>query len=104
MIPEIGHYALVLALALGIVQVCVPFYGAQRNDPVLMGMAVPTAVAQLLFIGVAFAALTACYMFRQVYMTFFGEPHWHKHIGHHEHGDEAHALDDAEGGHHHTPH
>jgi len=62
MIPEIGHYALVLALALGIVQGCVPFYGAQRNDPVLMATAVPTAVAQFLFIGLAFAALTACYV------------------------------------------
>ena len=62
MIPEIGHYALVLALALGIAQGCVPFYGAQRNDPVLMGMAVPTAVAQLLFIGISFAALTAWYV------------------------------------------
>jgi len=62
MIPEIGHYALVLALALGIVQGCVPFYGAQRNDPVLMGMAVPTAVAQFAFIGISFAALTAAYV------------------------------------------
>jgi cytochrome c-type biogenesis protein CcmF len=61
-IPELGHYALVLALALGIVQGCVPFYGAQRNDPVLMGTAVPTAVAQLIFIGIAFAALTAAYV------------------------------------------
>ncbi len=60
--PEIGHYALVLAFALGIVQGCVPFYGAQRNDPVLMGMAVPTAVAQFVFIGISFAALTAAYV------------------------------------------
>ena len=62
MIPEIGHYALVLALALGIVQGCVPLYGAQRNDPVLMGMAAPTAVAQFIFIGISFAALTAAYV------------------------------------------
>jgi cytochrome c-type biogenesis protein CcmF len=62
MTPEIGHYALVLAFALGIVQGCVPFYGAQRNDPVLMGTAVPTAVAQLVFIGIAFAALTIAYV------------------------------------------
>ncbi|MPZ37538.1 MAG: heme lyase CcmF/NrfE family subunit [Rhizobiales bacterium] len=62
MTPELGHYALVLALALGVIQSCVPFYGAQRNDPMLMGTAVPTAVAQFVFIGISFAALTACYV------------------------------------------
>jgi cytochrome c-type biogenesis protein CcmF len=62
MTPELGHYALVLAFALGIVQGCVPFYGAQRNDPALMGIAVPTAVAQFIFIGISFAALTASYV------------------------------------------
>jgi cytochrome c-type biogenesis protein CcmF len=62
MIPEIGHYALVLAFAIGIVQGSVPFYGARRNDPVLMGTAGPTALAQLLFIGIAFIALTASYV------------------------------------------
>jgi cytochrome c-type biogenesis protein CcmF len=60
--PELGHYALVLAFALGLVQGCVPFYGAQRNDPVLMGTAVPTAVAQFVFIGISFTALAACYV------------------------------------------
>jgi cytochrome c-type biogenesis protein CcmF len=60
--PEIGHYALVLAFALGIFQGCLPFYGAQRNDPALMATAVPTAVAQLVFIGIAFAALTLAYV------------------------------------------
>ena len=62
MIPEVGHYALVLALALGVMQGCVPLYGAQRNDPVLMGTAGPTAVAQFAFIALSFAALTAAYV------------------------------------------
>jgi cytochrome c-type biogenesis protein CcmF len=61
-IPEIGHYALVLALTIGIVQGCVPLYGAQRNDPALMAAAVPTAVAQFVFVGVSFAALTTAYV------------------------------------------
>jgi cytochrome c-type biogenesis protein CcmF len=61
-IPELGHYALVLALAIGIVQGCVPFYGARRNDPALMATAVPTALAQFVFVGVSFAALTMAYI------------------------------------------
>ena len=51
MIAEIGHYALVLALALALVQACVPIIGARSNDPVLMGVAGPTALAQFGFIA-----------------------------------------------------
>src|SRR3954462_13640511 len=62
MIAELGHYALVLALALALVQSCVPLYGAQRNDTALMGVASSTAVAQFCFVAIAFAALVACYL------------------------------------------
>src|SRR4051794_22659790 len=62
MIAEFGHYALVLALALALVQSCVPLYGAQRNDTALMGVASSTAVAQFCFVAIAFAALVACYL------------------------------------------
>src|ERR1700745_4067267 len=62
MIAEFGHYALVLALALALVQASVPRVGARTNDPVLMAVAGPTAVAQFCFIAIAFAALTMCYV------------------------------------------
>src|SRR5437588_5642932 len=62
MIAELGHYALVLALALGIVQACVPIYGARKNDAALMSVAGPTAIAQFFFVAVAFVALVACYV------------------------------------------
>ncbi|MEA2905582.1 MAG: cytochrome c-type biosis protein CcmF [Alphaproteobacteria bacterium] len=62
MIPELGHYALVLALGLALVQSTVPVYGARRNDPVLMSVAGTTAVAQFLFVAIAFGALVACYL------------------------------------------
>jgi cytochrome c-type biogenesis protein CcmF len=62
MIAELGHYALVLALALALVQSCVPLYGAQRNDTALMRVASSTAVAQFCFVAIAFAALVACYL------------------------------------------
>ena len=59
MIAESGHYALVLALALALVQMTVPFVGARKNDPVLMAVAGPTAVAQWCFVALAFGALLA---------------------------------------------
>ena len=39
-----------------------PIVGARSNDPVLMSMAVPTALAQFVFVAMAFAALAACYV------------------------------------------
>jgi cytochrome c-type biogenesis protein CcmF len=61
MTPELGHYALVLALGLALVQAIVPIWGARVRDVALMNVAVPTALAQFVFVAIAFAALTACY-------------------------------------------
>ena len=62
MIPELGHYALVLALALGLIQSVAPMIGARVRDPSLMNLATSTAVMQFIFVAVSFAALTACYV------------------------------------------
>ena len=62
MIGEVGHYALVLALGLALVQSCLPILGARRNDPALMAVASPIAVAQFAFVTIAFAALIECYV------------------------------------------
>ena len=61
-IAELGHYALVLALALALVQSCVPLYGARTNDPALMAVGGPTALAQFLFVAISFGALVTCYL------------------------------------------
>jgi cytochrome c-type biogenesis protein CcmF len=57
MIVEIGHYALVLAFALALVQAVVPFWGARSGDAQLMAVAGPTALAIFAFISLAFGAL-----------------------------------------------
>jgi cytochrome c-type biogenesis protein CcmF len=62
MIVEAGHFALALALALSLIQFAVPFWGARRNDAVLMGVADATALGQLLFVGAAFAALAEAHL------------------------------------------
>ena len=58
MIVETGHYALVLALALALVQFAIPFAGARLNDVALMRVARPAAIAQFAFIALAYGALT----------------------------------------------
>ncbi|KAA5605096.1 heme lyase CcmF/NrfE family subunit [Roseospira marina] len=62
MIPEIGHYALTLALCVAVVQAIVPMVGAQRGDLALMNLCRPASVALFLTIAVAFAALTHSYI------------------------------------------
>ncbi len=62
MIPEIGHYALVLALLLAVAQGTLPLFGAARRDPGMMAVGRSAALAQLLFVGLAFAALVHCYV------------------------------------------
>lgn len=62
MIAELGHYALVLALALALTQAIVPAWGARAGDAALMGVAGSTALAQFLFVAFAFAALAWCYL------------------------------------------
>jgi hypothetical protein len=62
MIAETGHYALVLALGLALIQGIVPIVGVRMRDGVLAATAQPLALAQLGFVAVSFAALTACYV------------------------------------------
>ena len=62
MIVEIGHFALVLALAVALVQMALPAWGAQARDGRLMQIAEPAAFAQLGLIALAFAALTYGYV------------------------------------------
>jgi len=59
MIPELGHYALVLALALGLIQSVVPIVGAKTRDTALMRLATSTALMQFVLVALSFAALTA---------------------------------------------
>ncbi len=57
MITELGHFALALALIVALIQATVPMIGAQKNDPALMAIARPAALAQFGLIGFSFAAL-----------------------------------------------
>jgi cytochrome c-type biogenesis protein CcmF len=61
-IPELGHYALMLALGLALIQGTMPIVGTRTNDPALMSIAVPAALAQFAFVAIAFGALAECYV------------------------------------------
>jgi len=61
MITEIGHFALVLALCVAVLQASLPLYGAARGDGALIAWARPAALAQFLFVAIAFFALMHAY-------------------------------------------
>ena len=62
MIPELGHFALAIALALSIAQAVFSFAGAATGRPALLATARPIAVGQMVFVAGAFAALAACFV------------------------------------------
>ena len=62
MIAETGHYALILALGVAIVQMVLPVIGTRFRDPQLTAVAVPAAQAEFILIGIAFIALTTAYV------------------------------------------
>jgi cytochrome c-type biogenesis protein CcmF len=57
MIPELGHFALILALAVALLQGSLPMIGAARGRAAWMALAEPAALLQLVFVLTAFLAL-----------------------------------------------
>jgi cytochrome c-type biogenesis protein CcmF len=57
MIPEIGHYALILALCVSVVLGTLPIYGAAVGNSMLMSVAKPAARGQFLLVLLAFCCL-----------------------------------------------
>ncbi|MDP1770429.1 MAG: heme lyase CcmF/NrfE family subunit [Nitrospirota bacterium] len=57
MIPEIGHFALILALCVAVVQGSLPIYGAAVGNAALMSVAKPAARGQFVLVLLAFCCL-----------------------------------------------
>jgi cytochrome c-type biogenesis protein CcmF len=62
MIPELGHYALVLALLVAVYQSVAPLWAARRGHAAAMETAVPAAQSQFILVAASFAALTYAYV------------------------------------------
>ena len=57
MIPELGHFALILALLVALVQAIVPMVGSYRGDSGWMQVAAPAATLQFLLLALSFSCL-----------------------------------------------
>ena len=78
MIPELGHFALILALCVALVQGVLPLIGAQRNVAPWIALARPAASALALTLATAFACLTYAFIqndFSVVYVVQHSNTH-----------------------------
>ena len=62
MIPELGHFALILALCVALVQGILPLLGAHQQRPQWIAVARPAALAQALLMAVAFGCLITAFV------------------------------------------
>jgi cytochrome c-type biogenesis protein CcmF len=58
MIIELGHFAIILALVVSLVQTSLPLIGAQRNNASLMQLGTSCGIAAFVLVALSFAALT----------------------------------------------
>lgn len=62
MIPEIGHYALILSLMIALMQSVLPFVGVYKNDRYLMHIAHAAATVQMMLMMVSFLCLIMAFV------------------------------------------
>ncbi len=73
MIPELGHFSLIIALFLAVSLGVLPILGAARNNPVLMSLARPLAFGQFVFIVLAFATLANAFLHNDFSVLYVAE-------------------------------
>jgi cytochrome c-type biogenesis protein CcmF len=61
-IPEIGQFALIIALCIAVTQAVVPLVGAGLGIQRWVALAVPSALTQLLFVAIAYGCLTWAFL------------------------------------------
>ena len=63
MIPEIGHFSMIVALCIAITLAVLPLAGATLGIQRWIQVAVPAALAHLLFVAIAYACLTWAFLY-----------------------------------------
>jgi len=73
MIPEIGHFALIVALCVALVQGTLPLVGAARGIPRWMALARPAAQGQFVFVAISYACLTYAFIHSDFSVLYVAE-------------------------------
>ena len=73
MVPELGNFALILALCIALVQSTLPLIGAARGNAAWVALARPAAQAQCLFIALAFGCITYAFVTNDFSVRYVAE-------------------------------
>jgi len=73
MIPELGHFALILALMLALVQGTLPIIGAAKGIRSFVALARPVAQGQFVFVAFAFGCLTWAFVSNDFSVKYVAE-------------------------------
>jgi cytochrome c-type biogenesis protein CcmF len=73
MIPELGHFALIVALTLALVQSTLPLIGAARGIPGFIAVARPAAQGQFVFVTIAFVSLAYSFYANDFSITYVAD-------------------------------
>ncbi len=73
MIPELGHFALILALGIALLQTLLPLAGWRRRDVRLLGVGGSAAQAQFVCVLVSYACLTYAFVTKDFSVLYVAE-------------------------------
>lgn len=73
MIPELGHFAIILAFSLAIAQSILPFLGVAKKNQTLMRLSRSTAFGQCFFVAIAFALLAYSFLVNNFSVAYVAE-------------------------------
>ena len=62
MIPEIGHFALIISLAMALILAIVPAWGAWQRNVKAMSLAPGLAVGMLVMVSISFTCLCIAFL------------------------------------------
>src|SRR5688572_339413 len=73
MIPELGHFSLILALTLAIIQASIPLLGIKQHNNAWMHLASITAMGQCLFLVTSFFCLAYAFLSNDFSVAYVAE-------------------------------
>jgi cytochrome c-type biogenesis protein CcmF len=73
MIPELGHFSLILALCMAVVLAVFPLIGSLNNTPGWVALAKPAALAQFCFTALSFACLVNAFLANDFSVAYVAE-------------------------------
>ncbi len=73
MLPELGHFGLILALVLAFISATIPLYGAWRDNPRLLALSRSLSFGQFIFVGFAFLTLVIAFVTNDFTVRYVAE-------------------------------